>query len=284
VPEIAVITIVRGRLDHLAVQQAALRAQPTPYERVIVQMGGPDVRDVVDDDSVSVIRLAAQEQLLPLAAARNAGVRASTAERLVLLDVDCIPAPSLLARYADALDRVGGLVAGPVSYLPSGARTGDPIDPEQLAAMADPHPARPVPADGELLPENCYDLFWSLSFAVHRADWNRIGGFCELYRGYGGEDTDFAWLARGAGVPLHWVGGAIAWHQHHDTEDPPLRHLSSIVRNSRLFHRRWGCWPMVGWLEAFRRLGLVRWTPSADELELTRAGRLTSLGRAGAYL
>jgi GT2 family glycosyltransferase len=279
VPEIAVITIVRGRLDHLAAQQAALRAQPTPYERVIVQMGGPDVRDVVGDDSVSVVHLASEEEPLPLAAARNAGVRASTAERMVLLDVDCIPAPGLLARYAEALDRVGGLVAGPVSYLPPGAMTAGPPDPDRLEAIAAPHPARPVPADGELLPEDRYDLFWSLSFAMRRADWNRIGGFCELYQGYGGEDTDFAWLARGAGVPLHWVGGAIAWHQHHDTEEPPLRHLGAIVRNSRLFHRRWGCWPMVGWLEAFKRAGLVRWTPTADVLELTPAG--LSMSRRG---
>ena len=246
-----------------------MRSQPTRHERVVVQMGGPDVGVVLDGDEVTIVRLPGDGGPLPLAAARNAGVAASTASSVVLLDVDCIPAPQLLDRYTAALDRVGGLVAGPVAYLPPGATTGGLISPVRLAELAEPHPARPVPPDGQLLREHRYELFWSLSFAIRRAEWDRLGGFCELYCGYGGEDTDFAWTARQAGVPLHWMGGAVAWHQYHETQNPPRQHLAAIVRNSLQFHRRWGSWPMQGWLEAFRREGLVRWSDDGDLLELT---------------
>ncbi|WP_425466922.1 galactosyltransferase-related protein [Rarobacter faecitabidus] len=55
-----------------------------------------------------------------------------------------------------------------------------------------PHPARPAPAPGEIVAGGSYDLFWSLTFALSSATWQRIGGFDEGYCGYGGEDTDFA--------------------------------------------------------------------------------------------
>ena len=280
--DVAVVTIVRGRLDHLAVQQAALRAQPTCHERVVVQMGGPDVRDALGGDDVRVVEVADHGGPLPLAAARNAGVAAATADALVLLDVDCVPAPELLLRYTEALERVGGVVAGPVGYLPPGATASGPATPAHLAALAEPHPARPVPSKDELLREHRWELFWSLSFAVRRPDWNRIGGFCERYRGYGGEDTDFAWSARRAGIPLHWVGGAWAWHQHHAVESPPHQHLEDIVRNSVIFHDRWASWPMEGWLDAFRVAGLVDWTPCGDVLRLTAAGLARAAATGGA--
>jgi GT2 family glycosyltransferase len=101
-------------------------------------------------------------------------------------------------------------------------------------------------------------MFWSLSFATSASTWRRIGGFCEDYTGYGGEDTDFGQLARQAGVELCWVGDAWAFHQHHPKRSPPTEHLDDILRNAELFHRRWGWWPMEGWLAEFADAGLVR--------------------------
>ena len=102
-----------------------------------------------------------------------------------------------------------------------------------------------------------YDLFWSLSFAISASAWVQVGGFCEDYTGYGGEDTDFGQCAKAAGLAMHWVGGATAYHQHHPVSDPPIEHLDDILRNARTFATRWGRWPMRGWLEAFERQGLV---------------------------
>jgi hypothetical protein len=92
----------------------------------------------------------------------------------------------------------------------------------------------------------------------------KVGGFCEAYEGYGGEDTDFGQLARRAGVELCWVGGAWAFHQHHATATPPTQHLHDILRNAALFHRRWGWWPMIGWLNEFAAAGLARYDPGRD--------------------
>lgn len=87
----------------------------------------------------------------------------------------------------------------------------------------------------------------------HRAaTWEHIGGFCELYRGYGGEDTDFAQCAAAGGVTMHWVGGADAFHQYHPVSNPPIEHLDDILCNAAVFHRRWGWWPMQEWLDELR--------------------------------
>ena len=123
--------------------------------------------------------------------------------------------------------------------------------------LADPHPARPAPRDDEIVVSTTYELFWSLSFALTTSTWRRIGGFCTLYRGYGGEDTDFAQTAAALGVTMRWVGGANAFHQFHPVSDPPTEHLEDIVRNAAIFHRRWGWWPMTGWLQAFEERGLI---------------------------
>ncbi len=67
-------------------------------------------------------------------------------------------------------------------------------------------------------------------------------------------------------MPLHWVGGAWAYHQHREVSSPPREHLADIVRNARRFRDRWGRWPMEGWLGAFADEGLVEWEPEDQTL------------------
>ena len=59
------------------------------------------------------------------------------------------------------------------------------------------------------------------------------------------------------GIPLGWAGSGRAYHQHHPVEQPPTGHLDDLLRNGAVFHRRWGEWPMGGWLREFERRGLV---------------------------
>ncbi|GAA2546935.1 glycosyltransferase family 2 protein [Pseudonocardia hydrocarbonoxydans] len=268
----AVVTITRGRDAHLHRQRVGLADDP-PDRHVVVGMGArPELADVPGAPPVTVLEVDVPDSGLPLAAARNAGAAAADADLLVFLDVDCIPAPGMLRRYADAARRVDGpaLLCGPVYYLPPAPDGGYPAD--GLAALAPPHPARPAPPDGELVAEERFDLFWSLSFAVTRATWAVLGGFCEDYTGYGGEDTDLACTAREAGVGLFWVGGASAFHQYH----PPAREtpgrIAEIVRNARLFHRRRGRWPMTGWLDDLAARGVVEFDPARGVLHLTPGG------------
>jgi len=259
----AVITVAHGRHGHLRRQEEAIaRLDPPADHRIVVALDDPAIASVTRPDTV-VVEQAVAADGLPLAAARNAGAataRAFGADLFVFLDVDCLPAPGLIQAYRQASGQLASqpsLLSGPVAYLPP-----PPADGYDLNDL-DQHPfhsGRPAPGPGELVSGGDHRLFWSLNFAVSRIVWDRIGGFCEDYRGYGAEDTDFAMLARSAGVDLAWVGGAAAYHQWHPTTNPPRQHLDDILRNGSTYAQRWGTWPMEGWLEAFAEQGLIRRT------------------------
>ncbi|MCW2843070.1 MAG: hypothetical protein JWN22_986 [Nocardioides sp.] len=258
----AVVTIAHGRHAHLRLQHRSLSTgalDPDLY--VVVAMQDDDLARWRPLRGVEpyVVAFPADPAALPLAAARNAGAHAAVAagaDVLVFLDADCVAGEALVAAYASAVLECPGVVwSGPVTYLRPPPPGG--YDLCGLPSLDRPHPARPAIQPGERLLGADPDLFWSLSFALHRDAWLRTRGFCEEYVGYGGEDTDFARLATSAGLDMGWLGDARAYHQHHPTQDPPVQHLHSILRNARLFRARWGCWPMSGWLEEFGRRGLL---------------------------
>ncbi|MEP7022396.1 MAG: glycosyltransferase family 2 protein [Actinomycetota bacterium] len=265
----AVITLVSGRHEHLKLQRQGLLAGVLrPDLHVIVTMNDPSAREVLDTRSPrpDVIEMTRHPDRLPLARARNLGAGralAAGAELLIFLDVDCVPGPQLVRRYTDCA--TGGLppslLCGPVSYLGPPPVTGYVL--ASLPSSGRPHPARPVPPEGAVLASGDHTLFWSLSFAVTAALWQELGGFCEQYDGYGGEDTDFGQVAASHDVGLTWVGGAWAYHQYHAAPDPPVQHLHDILRNAQIFHQRWGWWPMSGWLRAFQQSGLIRFDHDA---------------------
>lgn len=259
----AVITIARGRHTHLRRQLHGLaRSTQRPDMHIVVALGDAQIAGVVAEHeaAATVVNLDVTEPL-PVGFGRNQGAAtaiARSAELLIFLDVDCIPHPEMIARYHDTAARTAhadALLCGPVTYLPAPEPGGYRLD--ELSGRIAPHPARPHPPEGTVVATTDYTLFWSLSFAVRAPTWARIGGFCETYRGYGGEDTDFAQCAAAQQVPMRWVGGAHAFHQYHPTTDPPVQHVGDIVRNAAIFHRRWGWWPMQGWLDDFERAGII---------------------------
>ncbi|SDQ28685.1 glycosyltransferase family 2 protein [Microbacterium sp. cf332] len=258
--EVAVVTLCSApRLAHLRNQLRATAGVP----RVVVWIGDDEAPDL---DAECVVHVPPGADGLRLAAARNAGARAAEAlgaRLLVFLDADCVPGPELIERYRSAAaSHPMAVLCGPVTYLAAGAG----LDPASLRAATAPHAARPAPEPGVVQPAAPadYPLFWSLSFATASDVWRQIGGFDEAYEGYGGEDTDFAFSLRAGGVPMMWVGGADAYHQYHETSSPPWQHLDDILRNGALFARKWGEWPMTGWLEAFAAGGAIERDASAE--------------------
>ena len=265
--KIVVVTVVSGRHEHLAAQVRGLGASTAgQVEHIVVSMGDHAIVDVLarSGSAATCIEMPPQNPL-PLALARNRGAAAAVdrgAELLVFLDVDCIPGPDMIERYrcaATLLDSERSLLCGPVTYL---TEKDLGVEGEALAVLTAPHPARPNPPLDTVEHGENFDLFWSLSFAVRAATWTELGGFCEDYTGYGGEDTDFAATAEASGMGLRWVGGAHAYHQFHPVSDPPVEHLDDIVANARTFFERWGRWPMIGWLDAFADRGLVEFDGS----------------------
>lgn len=265
----AVITTVAGRHRHLIMQRAGLLAgQRVPDVHVIVAMDDLGVAEAARRAALNTVveHVPVRQGRLPLARARNLGASSAIAhgaDVLIFLDVDCIPGPRLVTRYlhtAPLVDRP--LLCGPVGYLPAPPPEGYRL--AELARQAVPHHLRPVPPEQGLVAEEDVNLFWGLSFATSTECWVNLGGFCELYEGYGAEDTDFAHRAARSGVSLTWVGGAWAYHQHHSSQEPPTQHLHDILRNAAIFRRRWGWWPMQGWLAQFLALGLAAYDSASD--------------------
>ena len=263
----SILTIVKGRRLHLQnLLLGVSELHHPPAEIVIVHMNEPVATDLPPPGCVlRSLTLTDPDHPLPLAAARNRAARSATTENLLFLDVDCIPAPDYGDELLKALKNTGGLVMGDVRYLPAGLPAGWSQTHLQQQGLA--HPRRPGLQQGDLLPTAEYHLFWSLSFAISATDFDRIDGFDESYVGYGGEDTDFAFSARAAGIPFA-LSGARCYHQHHPTCTPPYNHLKDIVTNARAFHRKWKKWPMEGWLDAFVASGhLIR---TKHEIEILR--------------
>lgn len=260
----AVITTVRGRSAHLRNQRIGLEGNSRHTDlHVVVAIDDPGVSNFLGEADVPtvLVNCPAGDDALPVAHARNLGAVTALhegADLLVFLDVDCIPGDDLVSCYYEAAghpEHAGALLCGPVTYLPPPGAGGYPMN--GLHELASPHPARPAPPGRQVVAGTDYRLFWSLSFAVTSSTWHRIGGFSEDYRGYGGEDTDFAQRAAERGVLLKWIGGADAFHQYHPVSDPPVEHLDDILRNAAVFQQKWGWWPMEGWLQAFQSLGLI---------------------------
>lgn len=269
---VGVVVIVRDRLDHLARLLEGLRRQTLPPAEVaVVRMGGSSPMPLLAGSPTSwfVVDMDVPDGTpLPLASGRNLGARTLTTDAVIFLDVDCIPGAGLVDALGASAAVGGALASAQVQYLPEGVPSHATQWTEGgLRRAGTFHPARPrVLHDTDLRPE----LLWSLAIGLSMADFDHLDGFDDGYRGYGAEDTDLGFRADAAGMRLRMSRDARAYHQHHPTWDPPLAHVEDIVTNARRFHQRWGRWPMDGWLTGLTELGLVSWTPDAQEITLLR--------------
>jgi GT2 family glycosyltransferase len=275
---LSVLVPVRDRTAHLAnLVEGLNRAFDAPrFELIVGRMGGEDPGPALERTRGFAARaIEVEGEELPLAATRNRLAEAASGEMLVFLDVDCIPSRSLLTAHAAALYDRDALAVGEARYLPKGFQAGG-ADERLLRRAGRPHPERAglFPAPGAVRGDERHELFWSLNFAVRRDTFiERIGGFDEDYRGYGIEDTDFAVRAARAGVPVAWVGGALAFHQHHEPTRLRPEETAALVDNARRYRDRWGEWPARGWLTELATKGLVDW----DEESGTLAARASSI-------
>jgi N-acetylglucosaminyl-diphospho-decaprenol L-rhamnosyltransferase len=114
---LAVVTIVHGRHDHLALQEAGLlRSTRLPDVHVVVAMDDPAIADLAGRDPFPrrVIRVPRENGHLPLARARNIGAQtaiAGGATVLVFLDVD-VARPVVRAGVVPATSAAGRVPGG----------------------------------------------------------------------------------------------------------------------------------------------------------------------------
>jgi GT2 family glycosyltransferase len=141
---------------------------------------------------------------------RNEGVRHSTAPHLHFFDGDCLLPPDHLERhwqswrpgittcgYCARLDReVSERVT--LGCIPSGEFTGW-TNAKQRSALRTMHYKRLMYG---LIGHRTRPAFISTDFSLSRADYERVNGFDENFRGWGCEDDDFGLRLRKAGVRM----------------------------------------------------------------------------------
>lgn len=274
---VSVVTLAKGRPDHLVNLVHGLTQQTLPPAELIVAVMQNELY-VLPETPFPIRQIQILADALPLAAARNAAAHAAMGETLVFLDMDCIPTPTLVADYAGFLAGFDGLLMGEVLYLPGGA-TAAGWSFDAFADVAVKHSDRRGPPPFGLEICSDYRCFWSLNFAMRRMTFIDIGGFDERYAGYGGEDTDFGKTLDQAGIAIAWIKGGLAYHQYHPHHMPPVHHIESVVRNAQLFEDKWGYRTMGHWLHAFGLMGLIDHAPdqpirilrrpNAEDLALT---------------
>ena len=246
---------LRNTLNGLNVQTAL------PEEVIIVDMGH-GIRSVERYRfDLKILDLGVKWDHMPLAMARNLGAEHSSTDILVFLDVDCIPSEDFCNGMVAISSSQNALVMGSPRYLLNKRSSRGTM--EELRSDSIFHPARPLVVT--VRKEDCYELFWSLCFAIPADLFEHIGGFDENYRGYGAEDTDFALEAKKAGVPFY-LSGSEVYHQQHSVYVPPLNHLRAIVGNCNYFFIKWGYWPMSDCLAEFADMGYVDWYPETMDL------------------
>ena len=268
--KVSALTLTRNRSQHLQNLLKGLACSSSlPDECIVIHMNEP-AQPLGDWPFVCehyTYEQAAVE--LPLAAARNAAARSATGDILLFLDVDCIPAKEMVFEYVETCRRFPSAIAmGNVHYLSQ--KISEDWSEDSLRAQSAPNPKRDITTAASFAKESNYGMFWSLSFALHRPVFDRLGGFSESYLGYGAEDTDFAWRARAQNVELRWVPKALAFHQFHTNVVPPWHHFESIVRNASIFYERWGEWPMAGWLSIFAEKGYLDWQKDGKQIKIIR--------------
>lgn len=264
---VSVLTLVRGRRAHLANLMKGLNASTHKPDELVIAYMQAEAHDNLPATDFPVRAVFVAGDAMPLAAARNRAAATAIGEQLIFLDVDCIPSPALVERYVNTANWPGGIRLGEVLYLPAGA-PDDGLDCATLDRVGVRHPAKPPIARDEIRPTPSHGELWGLSFAISATDWSRAGGMDERYVGYGGEETDFAARLERAAVPMWWVGGARAYHQHHSVHTPAYQHFDAIVGNARLFRATWGRWCMDYWLGQFAEHGLIDW--NADTITILR--------------
>jgi len=189
------------------------RDRPQLLAATLARIEGQDADDVLVVDSASrtdgtaAVAAAAGVRSVRLdepglARARNAGLRATTADVVAFTDDDCEPDPGWAAAVRSAFDERTAFVLGRVVAL--GGNEQPVVQMETVA--------RVFSAGDDVM-----RMGHGANFSVARVAWGALGGFDELLgagaRFRAGEDTDFLWRALQAG----WVGrfepGAAVGHR-----------------------------------------------------------------------
>jgi len=168
-------------------------------------------------------------------AARNHGLRHARGELLVFLGDDIIPEPDFLAAhwaaFRDSGEADNHAAIGHTDWHPE-----IPLTPFLRWANEDGLQfGFRIIADPETVP---FNFFYTSNLAIHRALYERHGGFDESFSEYGWEDIElgYRYQTRG-GMRLRYRPAARALHHHRLTLRGFCRRQYRVGYSAELFHR-----------------------------------------------
>jgi glycosyltransferase involved in cell wall biosynthesis len=188
---------------------------PDPYEVIVVDNGS--------DDGTHETVLAAMgkwphlrlvhEAVRGAGHARHAGAMNARAPILVFVDGDMVADPELVAHHVKAHgQKARGCVIGRIVSAPS----RHPF--ERMMAYIYDGPRASLGSR-----EPTYDDCWPGNLSLPREVYLRLGGFQDLYGGFGGEGANLAQRMADARIPLRYAPQAVAEHHFRDRFGPRLR-------------------------------------------------------------
>ena len=150
--------------------------------------------------------------------ARNYGASFAKAPRVLFLDSDCVPGPTVVAGHTTYADQPV-VVAGAhqqLPYISAGAGefwrilsvTAPEPDPRLKCYAA----IRRRTSASRAFDTHFWPAFWSCQVSVPRERFAALGGFWEAIDGYGSEDQELAWRMQQAGCRLRIDFHLHVWH------------------------------------------------------------------------
>ena len=238
-PAVTVVVPTRGRPDYLEVTLDSLLRQRTgvPHELLVVDDGPPGQTPAIA--ASRGVRCVSHDGPRNLNAARNTGLRESTAPLVAFVDDDVFVPPGWLDALARGADRHpdAGAFGGPIRACFEGGaprgcgREDPPITTLDLG-----------PADREA------DAVWRANFAVRRDAVDRTGPFDESILLPHGDEEEWLERLRAAGGRIVYLAGAGLEHRRTAADarlDRLARGAYARGRGARASDRRRGSAPAL---------------------------------------
>lgn len=287
---VSVVTIVKNRTEKLCNFINQLEACcPTPDELIIVWMTPPSDLSLITSDRFNIEHKFVNQDELPIAKARNKGLFDAKSDILAYISVDTIFSPTVLKEAVSTLVPSSIMRAsvhpipitshnqsycelshannetsnhGPISVT----RKSDNLygNFQQSGCLArNAQPKAGLPKSKGLINKQdhnygkfSHDSIASAMFFIHKADFEKTGGFDETFDGYGLNDEDFFSQCRNVGLSLAGPP-SIVFSPTRDLNRCPVNHLLDFAHNAQLFREKWGFYPRKDILYAYADKGLI---------------------------
>lgn len=206
---LSIIAVAFNEARHIARLQEAVNRLQRPadlaVETILIDGGSRD-------GTVDAARAVGFTKIVVLPGAsipvcRNAGLREASGDWIAFLDGDCEPAPDWLEQAAHFLERE------PKAILGWPARAPEPhtwVQSAWLFHWSQKNPHREERHGRPVVAREGFRLATTRNMILHRAVADQLGGFNEELTT--GEDTDFAFRADRAGIPVLGVPGLTVAH------------------------------------------------------------------------